>query len=86
MLAALVYVPAVWLLVAVAVALFGLVPRSTAGGWVVLSGCFTIAMFGALLDLPTWVLDLSPFEHTPGSPADAVRVLPSRCSPPSPPA
>jgi ABC-2 type transport system permease protein len=76
LLAALVYVPAVWLLAALAVALFGLVPRWTAGAWVALSGCFTIAMFGALLNLPTWALDLSPFQHTPGLPADTVRVLP----------
>jgi ABC-2 type transport system permease protein len=76
LLAALLYVPAVWLLAALAVALFGLVPRWTAGAWVALSLCFTIAMFGALLDLPAWALDVSPFQHTPGLPADTLRVLP----------
>jgi ABC-2 type transport system permease protein len=75
-LAALVYVPAVWLLAALAVALFGVVPRWTAGAWVALSLCFTIAMFGALLDLPAWALDLSPFQHIPGLPAESVRVFP----------
>lgn len=74
--AALAYVPAVWLLTGLAVALFGLVPRWTSAGWVALTGCLVIAMFGALLDLPTWVLDLSPFQHTPAAPADALRVLP----------
>ena len=60
----------------VAVALFGLVPRWTAAGWVALTGCLVIGMFGALLDLPGWVLDLSPFQQTPAVPADPLRVLP----------
>lgn len=76
LLAALVYVPAVWLLAGLAVALFGLVPRWTAGAWVALGLCFTAAMFGALLELPAWALDLSPFQHIPGLPADSFRVLP----------
>lgn len=70
------YVPAVWLLTAVAVALFGLVPRWTAAGWVALTGCLVIGFFGDLLDLPTWVLDLSPFQQTPAVPADPLLVLP----------
>ena len=74
--AALAYVPAVWLLTALAVALFGLLPRWTAGGWVALTGCLVIGMFGALLDLPGWVLDLSPFQQTPAVPAAPLRVVP----------
>ena len=74
--AALAYVPAVWLLTGLALALFGLVPRWTAGAWVALTGCLVIAMFGPLLDLPAWVTDLSPFQHTPALPADTLRVLP----------
>lgn len=74
--AALAYVPAVWLLTGLALALFGMVPRWTAGAWVALTGCLVIAMFGPLLDLPAWVMDLSPFQHTPGLPAAALRVLP----------
>ena len=31
--------------------------------------CFVIGMFGQLLDLPTWVQDLSPFQHVPRYPA-----------------
>lgn len=74
--ASLAYLPAVWLLVALAVALFGLAPRWTGGAWVGLAVAFTIGMFGPMLDLPTWVMDLSPFQHTPAVPADALRVLP----------
>lgn len=74
--AALAYVPAVWLLTALAVAMFGLIPRWSAAGWVALTACLVIGMFGALLDLPQWVLDLSPFQQTPAVPADPLRMLP----------
>lgn len=74
--AALTYVPAVWLLTGLTVALFGLLPRWTAAGWVALTGCLVIAMLGELLDLPTFVRDLSPFQHTPAAPAADLRVLP----------
>jgi ABC-2 type transport system permease protein len=72
----LVFLPAVWLLVAVAVALVGLAPRATAAAWAVLGVCFVIGMFGQLLDLPMWVQDLSPFQHPPRYPAAPVAWLP----------
>lgn len=74
--AALAYAPALWLLTGLAVALFGLVPRWTAAGWLALTACLVIGMFGELFDLPAWVVDLSPFQHTPAVPAAAVRLLP----------
>jgi ABC-2 type transport system permease protein len=74
--ASLAYVPAVWVLTGLAVALFGLVPRWTAAGWVALTACLVIGMFGALFDLPAWVVDLSPFQHTPAVPAAAFDGLP----------
>lgn len=74
--AGLAYLPAVWLLTALAVAVFALRPRWTAASWAALAGCFVVAMFGALLDLPSWLLDLSPFEHTPALPAVELSVLP----------
>jgi polyether ionophore transport system permease protein len=68
-LAGLAYVPAVWVLTAFAVALFGLLPRWTALAWAPLAGCLVVGMFGTLLDLPRAVRDLSPFELTPSVPA-----------------
>jgi ABC-2 type transport system permease protein len=75
-LAALAYVPAVSVITALAVALFGIAPRWAMGAWVALGGCFVIAMFGSLLDLPDWVSALSPFHHTPAVPAHALQILP----------
>jgi len=51
------------------VALFGFLPRAAAGGWGVLGACALLTLFGPLLGLPDWVLDLSPFQHVPQLPA-----------------
>jgi polyether ionophore transport system permease protein len=67
--AALAYVPAVWLLAGIAVALFGLAPRAALAAWAGLAFCFVVGMFGQLLDLPTWLVDISPFQRTPQVPA-----------------
>jgi ABC-2 type transport system permease protein len=74
--ASLAYVPAIWVLTGLGAAAYGLRPRLVAAGWVALAGCFVIAMFGPLLDLPAWALDLSPFQHTPAAPAEGIRPFP----------
>jgi ABC-2 type transport system permease protein len=61
--------PAVWVVIAAAVALFGLAPRAVAAAWGVLGACVLLTVLGPLLHLPAWVLDLSPFEHVPQLPA-----------------
>jgi len=64
--------PAVLVLAAVAVALFGLLPRLTAACWAVLLAGVVIGQFGAFLQLPGWAMNLSPFTHLPKLPgADA---------------
>jgi ABC-2 type transport system permease protein len=70
------YVPATWLLVALTLALIGLVPRAAPAAWAVLAVCFVIGMFGQLLDLPQWASDLSPFQHVPQLPAADFTALP----------
>ncbi len=74
--AALVYAPAIWVLVGLTVALIGLAPRAAAASWGFLTVCFVIGMFGQLLDLPTWVEDVSPFQHVPQLPAADLTVVP----------
>jgi len=71
--AALVQLPAVWVLVGVAVALFGVLPRFMAfGGWAVLAVCVLIEEFGRPLQLSKRILDLSPFAHVPKLPGGEV--------------
>ncbi|TDB90496.1 ABC transporter permease [Actinomadura sp. KC216] len=64
--AALAQLPAVWLVAAIALALFGLAPRLAAGGaWAAVGLFGLLTLFGASLDLDQRVLDVSPFAHIP---------------------
>ncbi|WP_211216748.1 ABC transporter permease [Paractinoplanes globisporus] len=76
--AALVQLPAIGTLGAAVVVLITALPRWSVGlSWALT--VFTIfagPMFGPSLDLPTWLLDLSPFTHVPNAPAEAVGVGP----------
>ncbi|HEY5990267.1 MAG TPA: ABC transporter permease [Streptosporangiaceae bacterium] len=74
--AALAYTPALWLLAGLATALFGLVPRGVAAAWAALAVCFVIGLLGQVLNLPTWVNDVSPFQHTPQLPAADPAIAP----------
>jgi ABC-2 type transport system permease protein len=72
--AAMVQLPAVWVVGTVAVALFGVLPRWTAAAWAGLSACLLVGQVGAVLDLDQIVLDLSPFTHVPALAGDPVLV------------
>lgn len=67
--AGLVMVPAMWLLAGATLLLYGLVPRWSLAAWALVAWVFVAAMFGILLDLPQWMLNLSPFQHVPALPA-----------------
>lgn len=76
--AALVQLPAVWVLVGLSVALFGLVPRLSALTWAALIACVLLAELGAILGLSHWIVDMSPFAHipkTPGAPFASTPLL-----------
>ncbi|MFV2084065.1 ABC transporter permease [Micromonospora sp. LOL_021] len=68
--------PAVWLLGAVALALVGLVPRLATAGWAVLAATVGLDLFGALLQLPQPLRNLSPFTHLPSLPGGQVSAVP----------
>jgi ABC-2 type transport system permease protein len=44
--------------------------------WGAFALCFFIAMFGDLLDVPSWVIDVSPFSHIPDVPATDLTFAP----------
>ena len=71
--AAMVQLPASLAVAGAAVVLFGLAPRaSVAGAWTVVGVVVLIALFGQVLQLSQWVLDVSPFAHVPKLPGAAV--------------
>jgi ABC-2 type transport system permease protein len=74
---ALVYLPAVWLVVGLAVLGFGWLPRIAAAvAWVAVGYCAVVALFGDSFDLPAWFQQASPFAHTPEAPFEAVTAAP----------
>lgn len=63
--AAMVQLPAVWVLVGIAVALFGLLPRFAGLTWAALVAFLLLGQLGQILQLSQWLLDISPFTHVP---------------------
>ncbi|MGA5465785.1 ABC transporter permease [Mycobacterium sp. NPDC050041] len=60
-----VQLPAVWLLAAVTVAIFGIAPRFTPVAWGVLVVFVAVFLLGSLGNSPQWLIDLEPFVHIP---------------------
>jgi ABC-2 type transport system permease protein len=61
-------IPAAWVMSAVVVFLFGWSPRWVVAAWGLLVGCILLGEFGSLWRLPPWLLDVSPFAHSPKLP------------------
>ncbi len=75
--ASLVQAPAVWLVLALALLLLSVRSRWAVAGWGVLALFVTVGQVGPGLDLPGWVLGLSPFHHVPRYPSEAFAWSPS---------
>ncbi|HEX7305235.1 ABC transporter permease [Lentzea sp.] len=66
--AALVQLPAAWVVAGVALLLFGVFPQFTGVSWAVVSASLVITLLGPALRLDRWVIDVSPFSHVPKYP------------------
>jgi ABC-2 type transport system permease protein len=74
--AALSTLPAVWVAMAVALLLYGALPRFTGLAWAALILFLLLGEFGDLLNLPGWLVDLSPFTHLPAMPGGVLEWTP----------
>jgi ABC-2 type transport system permease protein len=75
--AAFAQLPAALALAAVAVLLFGWWPRAAVpGAWTAVGLVVVINLFGEVLQVSHWVLDVSPFTHAPRLPGGAVSAAP----------
>jgi ABC-2 type transport system permease protein len=75
--AAFAQLPASLALAAVAVLIFGLRPgAAVAGAWTAVGLVVAIALFGQVLQVSHWVLDISPLTHTPRLPGGTVTAAP----------
>ncbi|HLN78137.1 MAG TPA: hypothetical protein VK204_13905 [Nocardioidaceae bacterium] len=73
---ALAYLPAVLVLAAVAVLLFGWAPRASGAAWALVAVTFVIGYLGGLLELPDAVVEASPLSHVPAVPAEPLTTTP----------
>jgi ABC-2 type transport system permease protein len=76
MVAMLTQLPAAWVVVAIAVTLFGLLPRFSAAAWGVASLALLISLFGPVLNVQQAILDISPFQHIPKFPSQPFTAMP----------
>lgn len=74
--AALVQLPAVWVLIGITVAVFGLAPGLIMVGWGALVLFLVLGTLGEVLGLPGWMTDLSPFTHIPKLPGGTLSATP----------
>lgn len=75
--ATLVHTPALLAMIGFVVMVFGLLPRfSTAVSWTSFALIYFITQFATILELPQYVLNFSPFEHTPAFPLEDITLLP----------
>jgi ABC-2 type transport system permease protein len=74
--AAVVRVPAAWVMAGIVVTAFGLAPRAVVAGWVALVAFLLLGELGPLFGLNQWVMDLSPYAHVPRLPGANFTALP----------
>lgn len=67
------FAPAVLLVLALAALLYGLAPRFIGAAWALFGFALIVGFFGPLMELPSWMQDLSPFAHIARLPAEQMR-------------
>ena len=74
--AALVQLPAAWVLAGFGTALIGLAPKLSGLAWAALILSVLLVELGALFGLNQWIVDLTPFAHVPKLPGSAFTMTP----------
>ncbi|MEI8259810.1 MAG: ABC transporter permease, partial [Deltaproteobacteria bacterium] len=72
-LAAAAQIPAAWVVASIVLALFGWAPRAVGAAWGILVAFIAFGEFGVLWGVPKWLLDMSPFAHSPHLPGGALQ-------------
>ena len=74
--AVMIYLPAVWTFLGVAILLIGWLPKFTSLAWAYLGYSFIVVYFGQLLDVPEWLVYTTPLGFIPTYPMESIAVLP----------
>lgn len=69
---ALVYIPAIWIVLGLAIVLVGVFPNGTSLIWVYILFTFLVIYLGNLLEFSEWMNNLSAFYHIPQMPNEEV--------------
>jgi len=72
LLAIMVYVPALWVMLGIAVFIVGRFPKATMLCWAYYGYIFVAGFFGGMLGLPVWAMRLSPVYFVPQLPLEEV--------------
>jgi ABC-2 type transport system permease protein len=70
------HLPAVWVMIAVALVAIAWLPRLDWIGWAFLAAIVFLGELGPLMNLPDWLQKVSPFAHTPKIPVEAMSWTP----------
>jgi ABC-2 type transport system permease protein len=70
------HIPEVLVFMGIAALLYGITPRALPLAWVVLIYATLLAFFGPLMDLPSWVHNLSPLDHIARMPLENLTAAP----------
>ncbi|WP_223699996.1 ABC transporter permease [Sutcliffiella deserti] len=73
--AAMVYLPAILIMIGVTVLLLGLLPKLVSLSWLYLGYSFFVVYLGGLLQFPEWMGNLSPFGQIPQLPVEEMDYL-----------
>jgi len=68
----LVFLPAQWVMIGIAVFLTGLLPKITGAIWAYFAFSFFTEFIGRMLNIPEWLSKTTPFGYTPQLPVDEI--------------
>lgn len=70
-----VYLPALWVMIGVAVLLVGALPKASSFVWAYLGFTFIAVYLGRIINIPEWVKMLTPFGYIPELPIDSINYV-----------
>jgi ABC-2 type transport system permease protein len=66
------YLPVMWIMVGLAACLIAFAPKRTSLIWLYLGYTFFVIYFGGLLQVPEWIVKLTPFGFVPDVPLETM--------------
>ncbi|MFO7814625.1 MAG: hypothetical protein R6V14_02610 [Halanaerobiales bacterium] len=69
---ALVYLPAIWVMIGLAISTIGYIPHRTILTWFYLGYSFFVVYLGDLIQVPNWMVRISPFGNIPQIPIEGI--------------